>query len=380
MKGGQQQQGTGQGMDGLYITVFVILVVFVIWWKLHAEVVEVIFAVKTFEVTLVEAFLDLCVDITTWLNLPSPDVSTLDAVINEMKYADYAEVPFSQVISISETVGGFIAIPIFLISILLGVSLFFYHSAARFTATYNMKKMRSLQNIIYPQYTPVLDDNIVDMGLDEGSWAMSIQPMPFCKKYKLLEEYVKDGKLMAKVLREPTASILAMQMGTLWDTRVDTQPPYIQALFAIFAAKGTGDTKSALKILAQISKSSATAELDFSGTRELLRKHISSRLVGQAAGPHAYVLTMMASMLELARTDGVISTAEFIWLKSIDRRLWYMLNTVGRRTPFPEVAGPFSHWIVEKRLRRPLKVPMVECGIDAMELAISEIVYHRDEK
>lgn len=85
-------------------------------------------------------------------------------------------------------------------------------------------------------------------------------------------------------------------------------------------------------------------------------------------------------MLEAARTDGVLATAEFIWLKAVDRRLWYMLNSVGRKTAFPEVAGPFAHWKIEKRLRRPLKVPMVDTAVDAMEEAISEIIYKPDEK
>ena len=87
----------------------------------------------------------------------------------------------------------------------------------------------------------------------------------------------------------------------------------------------------------------------------------------------------MASLLELARDDGVLAGAEFLWLKTIDRPLWYMLNSVGRRTAFPEVAGPFGHWMVEKRLRRPLKTPMVAEAIDGLEEAVAEVIYKPDE-
>ena len=87
----------------------------------------------------------------------------------------------------------------------------------------------------------------------------------------------------------------------------------------------------------------------------------------------------MASMLELARTDGVLASAEFLWLKPLDRNLWYMLNCVGRQTPFPEISGPFAHWIVEKRLRRPLKVPMVAEAVDALDVALSDIIYNPEE-
>ncbi len=48
--------------------------------------------------------------------------------------------------------------------------------------------------------------------------------------------------------------------------------------------------------------------------------------------------------------DGVQASADFLWLKPIDRRLWYMLNTVGRQTPFAEVAGPYAHWLAEREM------------------------------
>ena len=57
-----------------------------------------------------------------------------------------------------------------------------------------------------------------------------------------------------------------------------------------------------------------------------------------------------------------------------------MLNSVGRRTAFPEVAGPFGHWVVEKRLRRPLQTAMVEEAINGLEEAISEVIYKPDDE
>jgi intracellular multiplication protein IcmP len=56
-----------------------------------------------------------------------------------------------------------------------------------------------------------------------------------------------------------------------------------------------------------------------------------------------------------------------------------MLNTVGRQTPFVEVAGPFAHWVAEKQIGRRLLVPMVEEATNALELSLKEIIYHPDE-
>jgi intracellular multiplication protein IcmP len=109
-----------------------------------------------------------------------------------------------------------------------------------------------------------------------------------------------------------------------------------------------------------------------------LHKHESSKLVQEVLSKHAYVLTMMAAMLLLARTDGVQASADFLWLKPIDRRLWYMLNTVGRQTPFVEVAGPFAHWVAEREIGRKLLIPMVEEATNALEGSLKEIIYQSE--
>ena len=88
---------------------------------------------------------------------------------------------------------------------------------------------------------------------------------------------------------------------------------------------------------------------------------------------HAYLLTVLASLLEASREDGVVPTAEFLWLKPIDRRLWYMLNSIGRQTPFCEVGGPFAHWRAEKAMGRRCLVPMIDEAIKALEIAIKEV-------
>jgi intracellular multiplication protein IcmP len=150
-------------------------------------------------------------------------------------------------------------------------------------------------------------------------------------------------------------------------------------LFAAFAAKIGGDDKASKAFLQQMSKSALYGKVNYSGTHQLLRKHVKHKVVGKAVSPHAYVMTAMASLLEASRATGVLASAEFLWLKRVDRNLWYMLSSVGRQTPFPEVGGVFAHWIVEKKLRRPLKVPMVNEAVVALDLAIKDILYNPDE-
>ena len=87
----------------------------------------------------------------------------------------------------------------------------------------------------------------------------------------------------------------------------------------------------------------------------------------------------MAAMLEFARQDGVYATADFLWLKPLDRRLWYTLNTVGRATSFAEVAGIHAHFKTEKLFGRKIATPNVDSAVLALEVALDEVIYKADE-
>jgi len=167
-----------------------------------------------------------------------------------------------------------------------------------------------------------------------------------------------------------------MQLGPLF-AGTQRLPPYMKALFAAFAARLNGDTKGG-EMLKQLNLSSTT-QLNFEGVDALLKKHEGTKLVQQILSGHSYMLTVMASMLEGARQDGVQAASDFLWLKPIDRRLWYVLNNVGRQTPWCEAAGVFAHWIAEKEIGRGLRIPMVEEATNALELALKDIIYKPDD-
>jgi len=150
-------------------------------------------------------------------------------------------------------------------------------------------------------------------------------------------------------------------------------------LFAVFAARVAGDTKEPYDLLMKIAGSSNSGKLDFSGVNELLEKHRDHKAVQEITKKHAYVLSVMASLLNGARYTGVLATADFLWLKLVDRRLWYMLSSVGRQVPFIEVAGPFAHWRYEVALERPFRTPMIENATRGLERALKEQVYTEDD-
>jgi len=150
-------------------------------------------------------------------------------------------------------------------------------------------------------------------------------------------------------------------------------------LYAVFLARLEHELDVAREYLAQLAASAAKGSIDYSQTDTLIKKYGNGKAAQLCMRKHAYVYTVMASMLELARVDGVLASADFLWLKPIDRRLWYVLNTVGRQVAPSEIAGIYAHWLAEKEMNRPLNVPMVQEAVKALDLALTNMVYVPEE-
>src|SRR5690606_764328 len=68
--------------------------------------------------------------------------------------------------------------------------------------------------------------------------------------------------------------------------------------------------------------------------------------------------TFLYALLEYAQKSGKIGTWSFIWLKPMDRVMFYCLNTVGRKTPHAESALCFSQHQFERRCAKMAWLPL----------------------
>jgi intracellular multiplication protein IcmP len=134
------------------------------------------------------------------------------------------------------------------------------------------------------------------------------------------------------------------------------------------------DREAATLILTTLDKTYVDGKPDYSVALPTIKKYENTESVQNIIQKHAYQLTVMAELLKASRDDGVVPSAEFLWLKPIDRRLWYMLNSIGRQTPYSEVGGPFAHWRAEQVMGRRSLTPMIDEAIRALEIAIKEIL------
>lgn len=361
----QQGQGSDNSLAPLWIIGLTFIVGGLLWYFFHTQIVTLVFKIKLYEAYMV-----------SWA------VSGIQPLIQVIQNVNPSSVSFDDMMAVGTAVGNYIRYPLIVIMLVLAFILYRSDITAQYRRIYSMKMLRTSEAQNWPQITPVVKLDLVKQDIDKGAWAMALSPFEFAQRYKLLkvELYRPDqvrqmgaeGRYLIK--RGEAKRVFTMQLGDAWEG-VDALNEHTRALFAIFAAKQNRDRDGSNKLLEQISRSTASGKLDFSGVDDVIKKHINSQSVQKVVTRHAYILTVMASMLESSRDDGVFASADFLWLKPVDRRLWFMLNTIGRQTPFSEVSGPFAHWITEKELKRGLLVPMVDEAVKGLESAIADIKY-----
>ncbi len=361
----QQQQSSGDTSSApIWIIALLFMVSFFIWKAGHNYIVALIFLLDLAQAKLAMFFVHQ---------------SDLTNVVNFMQTVNYSTVEWQQLVDITSTVGRYMRYPVVALLGILAVILYNSDITIRFRKTYSMKTLGIQEQKNWPSIMPVMKHDLVSEDIQVGPWAMALTPIEFGRKYGLLK---KNDALMDRVLpgQEMTAAIrrgdakrvFTLQLGPVW-SGFDSCPVHVRALIAVFLSRINRDKDTAAKILLNLDQFAAVDNIDTTIPNRVIRKHCNDESVQDILSQHAYLLTVMASFLSASRDDGVVPSSEFLWLKPLDRRLWYMLNSVGRQTPFAEVGGPFAHWLAEKSMGRRLIAPMIDEAIKALEIAVKEI-------
>lgn len=380
MRGGGGGGGNPQGdqiTNFFWLIVLVAGICILLWWQEQSLIVRFVFMVRTYEIFILKFFSDLYNGFAFVIGTPRLPVERLTDLELQMWSADPTQVPFRMVANISDAVGAWLRFPMAILLVGMGLFLYFTHGNSRFRQTYDAQMLRKAEAENWPQITPVLNLDLVHTDINQGPWAMAQQPIDFARTNGLLEiiKDTKSGKELFGIKRGPAHRIFVMQLGPLW-RGARALPIHLQALLVIFCARALRERAVADRFITQISASAKEiGHLNFSGITEQLAKYEKSNLIAWVTKRHAYTSTCLGTLLAIARVDGVLASAEFLWLKPVDRRMWYMLNCVGRQTAFPEVGGVFAHWLAEKKVGRALRVPMVKEAVNALDIAVKEILY-----
>lgn len=360
----QQQSGGDNSMAPVWIMVLLFFTLFIIWKTAHQHIVAFVFKLTVWQAKFITLFFN---------------DELLNNDINLMQTIDPATVEWDQFMLLTANVGDYVRYPVALVLLIL--AFFLYHSniTLKFRKAHDMKSLRAQEQHNWPAIMPIVKEDLTVADISKGPWAMALNPLEFARRYQLLkkDDAVLDSsqpglEMTAGIRRGDAKRVFTLQLGPYFDG-FEHCSPQAMTIAAVCMARINRDRDSATLILKTIDKTFAEGKPDFSIARPILKKYINTELVQEIFPQHAYLMTVMASLLEAARKDGVVPSSEFLWLKPTDRRLWYMLNCVGRQTPFSEVAGPFAHWKAEKAMKRRSLVPMIDEAIKALEIAVKEV-------
>lgn len=360
----QQQPSSDNGMAPVWIMVIVFLVGYVIWHEAHQYLVRFIFFLNIWQAKLIHLVIGS---------------TPLDDAVNIMQTVNPVSVTWDQLVSMTSIVGEYVRYPVLALLSVLAIWLYQSDITLKFRRAHDMKSLSTQEQHNWNAIMPIIKHDLVTMDLNAGPWAMGMTPMEFARQYGLLRkddvlmDKTKPGQEMTAGIRRGDAKrVFTLQLGPYWDG-FERCPPHARALAAVFIARMNRDRQGASLILSTLDRCSIIGKMDYRVADSVIRKYQNESNVQEIVARHAYLLTVLASLLEAARDDGVVPSAEFLWLKPVDRRLWYMLNCVGRQTPYAEVAGPFAHLKAEQAMKRRLLAPMIDEAIKALEIAVKEV-------
>lgn len=295
--------------------------------------------------------------------------------------------------------------------------------------TLTMKSLMQAQLPLSPCVAPVLNwpRSLLDEPLDSGPWMAARQPLQLAADAGLLvadtvpvpkEELLGPDnldKLSSRWLgrqhnglaldRARAEQLFAAQLGPRWQGFA-ALPAWQRKLASAFALFACEEKDAAQRLLDSLSlsfrppvpaketsfslfpprwKKACAARpcvLDTSVDTDLvplINKALASPGVRRAIEAHSQWRNLaLLALYELARCKGVLPTAEFIWLRPLDRKLYYLLNNVGRRTAWPEIAGAWAHYTAEKVVAdmdpgsTGIVTPQVTEAVNALEAALYE--------
>lgn len=282
----------------------------------------------------------------------------------------------------------------------------------------NVYQMIDIQSKYYPASAIIKGKNLLKKDPNEGPWATYALPLDFALDNQILwtgkkvvtESSKIDKKTMfpippftlkEKVLGFPHKRELlphhkyvafnisqchetfVRQLGPKWSGH-ENLPPLEKALYAIFCTQIAGEQGEAWKMVEQVAFSWREAVFNESGklvsphlantdgVDQLIAKYANNTEVRRIEALHYHKNNVLKGLLSAARKKGRLMHSNLLWVKPMDRVLWYCLCGDGGQVAYWEAAGPWAHAQIEVLAGRSIAVPAVAGAVVAFRTVMSK--------
>lgn len=230
---------------------------------------------------------------------------------------------------------------------------------------------------------------------DSGPWRIARTPIQFALAHGLLngpngfpckpEDVFENGMpfLDSPALgqcvfkKEAAAQVLQKQLGEPF-ADLDSLSPVRKAMAAAFILYALGKKHECIAILDDVSASYSEnggvpqcpllENGDFSAALDEVLLAWASFSSRKAVARHlSYQLPLFMALLGEARKKGVLATSQFIWLRPLDRPLWYALNQCGGRAAWTEALAAWAHFQAEEHAGKTLSAPHIDAAVESLK-------------
>ena len=191
-------------------------------------------------------------------------------------------------------------------------------------------------------------------------------------KKKNIEKFLAQCQVRAKRLR--VSRMLGNQAVNLHADRAqlktmvfaDRFSPTGKVIFGLLCAHafggaaGKADYAKARDQLNNSARGAANGFANLTVANWLYEKYRENATARKLFAVHYWEYTYLYELAVQAKRQGKCGHWEFIWLKPMNRILFYVMNTVGRLTPHTESAAAYAQYIYEKRISKLGRLPYVK--------------------
>lgn len=262
--------------------------------------------------------------------------------------------------------------------------------SGRYTKVYDTTSLAEQESEENKVIKPVLGLHLEDISIDDPLNGMRARPRDYGRKHGFIVRISSLGEKANSanveildhkdaLLLDRARAIFGKQLGHMWQG-VNALRDHERCLFAAFAAQINNDTELAQQIIDDLAmaylrarKAKDIKQINSLHANKALQQYGNSKEVQKIVSRHGYVRTALISMLEKARSNGVLPPNWFRWLKTVDRVTWYALNDLGLDVASVEAAGIRAHWLAESMGKAPIVNPMIENAVIGLKTYLGEI-------
>lgn len=230
---------------------------------------------------------------------------------------------------------------------------------------------------------------------DRGLWKIARSPVQFALENEImtyangescpLDHVLYNGlsSIESKALgqcafvKSQAKNVLRHQLGERFTSFINLSPVRKTIVYA-FVQYALGNKKHCMEILDAVSVSyrekdgkaynPLLADADFIANLNKLDGEWKGFSSNPAIARHlAFELPLIMAILNEARKKGVLASSQFLWLRPMDRPLWYALNQCGGRAAWPEGLAAWAHYQAEELEKATLDDPHIESAISSLE-------------